>query len=162
MQDVDRQGIQARVQPRGQQWRSMPRCSLLRAAPTAHPAQDVPPSAAAGRTRTRLKPVMFLQAQRRDVGVESLSTGPSVLLAPRKMCNYICVLGCILQRDPPSATRTSCLVTVTVLDSTRQMARSEAACLMHFRVVTVASEARVSLRGASGETECRGVSGPIP
>ena len=42
------------------------------------------------------------------------------------------------------------------------MARSEAACLMHVRVVTVASEARVSVRGASGETECREVFGPVP
>ena len=32
---------------------------------------------------------------------------------------------------------------------------------MHVRVVTVASEARVNARGASGETECRGVFGPI-
>ena len=41
------------------------------------------------------------------------------------------------------------------------MAKSEAACLMHVRVVTVASEVRISVRRVSGETECRGVFGPI-
>ena len=77
------------------------------------------------------------------------------------MCNHICVLGCTLQRDPPFASTTSCLITVLVLDSPRWMTRSEAARLMHVRVFTVVSDARVSARGASGETECRGVFGPI-
>ena len=69
VQDVDRQGIHARVQLRVQQRRSMLRCSLLRAAPKTHPhrtcrrrLQLVELIADILKTRPRLKLVMFLQA----------------------------------------------------------------------------------------------------
>ena len=87
---------------------------------------------------------------------------PGGLLAPRKMCNHFCVLGCTLQRDPAFASTTRCLVLVMVLASPRLVAKSEAAGLMHVRVVTVASEAWVSVRGASGKPSVEEYSAQSP
>ena len=121
LQDVDRQGIQARVQPRVQQRKSMPRCSLLRA---STPAQDLPPSGADGRTHRRyldkaqachVSSGLMQGCRRRELVHGALCSAYATQDVQPHLRGWAAPCSVTHRFE----TTTSCLETVTVLDSPR-------------------------------------------